>query len=168
MKIRLAPEHRRNLQTETALSVVFNTIISGVFAWGLFHGVEVVPLWGTQGIVVDLVPTVFMITLALTIALTLITRGRIRKGKLPLPAWSRSDLGPLGWLPRNLALRAPLLAAVMTAVLVPLSALLLTVAGVGAMKFTTFFVFKLAYGAAYAVIITPIILLGAMADQRER
>ncbi len=134
MPISLDTAHRRNLQSETAISVVANTAVSGIFAWGLFHGVESIPLWGTQGIVVDLVPTVFMITLVLTIALTLITRGRLRKGKLPLPAWSRSDLGLIGRLPARIALRAPVLALCMTLALVPLSALLLVVAGVDNMS----------------------------------
>lgn len=167
MPISLDTAHRRNLQSETAISVVANTAVSGLFAWGLFHGAKSIPLWGAQGIVVDLVPTVFMITLALTIALTLITRGRLRKGKLPLPAWSRSDLGVIGRLPSRVALRAPALAVCMTLALVPLSAMLLVLAGVESMRFTTFFFFKLAYGAAFAVLVTPIILLRAFADRSE-
>lgn len=94
----LAPEHRGNLITQTIISIVFNTIISGVFARAIFHGVEQIPPWGAQGIVVDLVPTVFMITLMLTVILTLITRGRLRKGKLPAPLWGRGDLPFTGWL----------------------------------------------------------------------
>lgn len=167
MPISLDSAHRRNLKSETAISVVANTAVSGIFAWGLFHGVESIPLWGAQGIVVDLVPTVFMITLVLTIALTLITRGRLRKGKLPLPAWRRSDLGVIGRLPACIALRAPVLALCMTLALVPLSALLLVLAGVDSMRFTNFFLFKLAYGAAFALLVTPIILLRALADHGE-
>lgn len=165
MAIRLAPEHRRNVQTETLISVVINTAISGGFAWGLFHGVDSIPLWGSQGIVVDLVPTVFMITLVLTIALTLITRRRLRNGKLPLPTWNRAELGVVGRLPAHIALRAPLLALCMTLVLVPISALLLHLAGIQSMAFMTFFLFKLAYGAAFAVLVTPLILRRALADR---
>lgn len=165
MTIRLVPAHRRNLQTETLVSVVINTAISGGFAWGLFQGQAWIPLWGGKGIVVDLVPTVFMITLVLTIALTLITRGRLRQDKLPRPAWSRTDLGFIGRLPDALPLRAPALAAVMTIVLVPVSAALLLLTGVAGMKFATFLIFKLVYGAAFALVVTPIILLRALADQ---
>lgn len=165
MSIELSPELRKNLRVETAISIVANTIVSGLFAWGIFHGVEVIPLWGAKGIAVDLIPTVFMITLALTIALTLITRGRIRKGKLPRPAWSRKDLGLIRLMPANVGLRAFAFAALMTVILVPLSVLLLVVANVSDMSFNVFFVFKLIYGAMYAVLVTPLILLRAFADK---
>lgn len=164
MTIRLVPEHRNNLRIETVLSVVFNTIISGAFAWGMFHGEDIVPLWGSRGIAVDLVPTVFMITLVLTIVLTKITRRRLRRGKLPAPSWNRTDLPLVGWLPENVLLRALALAAVLTLVLVPLSVLILAQLGVEQMGFGVFFVFKLAYGALFALIVTPAILLRALAD----
>ncbi len=164
MNIDLVPDHRSNLRVETAISVVFNTIISGVFAWGIFHGTAVIPRWGAKGIVVDLIPTVFMITLVMTIVLTLITRGRVKKGKLPAPTWGKSDLRINGWLPRNVVLRAVLQAATATLILVPLSALILVAAGVESMGFTVFFIFKLFYGAIIAVLITPLIILRALAD----
>lgn len=165
MKITLENQHRRNLKSETAISVIANAAVSGLFAWGIFHGEATVPLWGANGIVVDLVPTVFMITLALTIALTLVTRGRIRRGKLPVPEWSSHDLGWIGRLPAKVLYRAPVLALLMTLVLVPLSAVVLVAAGVGSMSFPVFFVFKLIYGAAFAVLITPVIILRALADK---
>ncbi len=164
MSIQLVPELNKNLRVETAISIVANTVVSGMFAWGIFHGVAVIPLWGAQGIAVDLIPTVFMITLALTIALTLITRARIRKGKLPRPTWGRIDLGLSRLLPDNILLRAFTFAAAMTVILVPLSVLLLVTAGVSEMSFKVFFVFKLIYGAIYAVVVTPPVLLRAFAD----
>jgi hypothetical protein len=164
MAPKLVPEHRRNLILETAISIVFNTLISGLFAWAIFHEVDYLPLWGAQGIVVDLIPTVFMITLVLTLILTLITRARVRKKRLPAPQWSRNHLNGFGWLPANLAIRAPVLALALTAILVPLSALLLVALGVEGMNYSAFFKFKLVYGALFALVVTPIILLRALAD----
>lgn len=70
----LGAAHRRYLVVETAISIGVNAAVSAAFAWGLFRGVTRVPLRGAQGIGADLVPTVFMITLMLTLALTLVTR----------------------------------------------------------------------------------------------
>jgi hypothetical protein len=39
-----AAERRRNLRTEAALGGVTDTAISGMFAWGIFHSKDTVPL----------------------------------------------------------------------------------------------------------------------------
>jgi len=150
--------HRRYLKVETTIAVAINAVISALFAWGLFRGAAAVPLWGAAGIGLDLVPTVFMITLMMTIALTLITRKRMRAGAIdPLrgidaPAW-------LAWLPHNVLLRALALALPLTAILVPASVSVLAAAGASSMGFATFVGFKILYGAAVGALVTPIIVL---------
>lgn len=161
----LSAAHRRYFAIEIAIGMVLNAVISAAFAWGIFRGVAHVPLWaGTRGMAFDLVPTVFMITLMMTIALTLITRARLRRGAAPALAWSRDSHVLLRLLPRNAVGRGLCLAAGATIVLVPLSVACLAGAGFQTMAFGPFVWFKVAYGVALAVLVTPIILLCAFGD----
>lgn len=161
----LGAAHRRYLVVETAISIGVNAAVSAAFAWGLFRGVTRVPLRGAQGIGADLVPTVFMITLMLTLALTLVTRRRMRAGVLAGLHEGISALPrPLAMLPANVLLRALVLALSLTAVLVPASVALLAAAGTESLAFDLFVGFKILYGAALGALVTPLILLRALAD----
>lgn len=161
----LGAAHRRYLVGETAISIAVNAAVSAAFAWGLFHDVTEVPLRGVQGIGVDLVPTVFMITLMLTLALTLVTRRRMRAGTLfGLHGGTGALPRPLAMLPGNVLLRALVLALALTAMLVPASIALLAVAGTESMPLGAFVGFKVLYGAALGAVVTPLVLLRALAD----
>lgn len=153
----------RYIRSETRVSMAINTVISGLFAWFPFQGVSTVPLWGGMGMVVDLLPTVFMITLMTANIETLLTRKRVRSGELAAmpvpPRWQ--------WLPRNVLLRALVLGLLMTALLVPLMTALFLVTGIESLPYPVFFAYKLVFGALLALLITPIILRRALGDQQQ-
>ncbi len=158
----LSAEHRKYVTGETVVSTVINTILSVVFAFLAAGGQDRVPLWGGRGMAVDFVPTVFMITLVTTIAVTLITRKRMRAGKVaPLPA---GEGGPLAWAPRNAFARGFTYASLAAAVLVPLSIGVLHLLRVDELPLMTFVAFKAVYGAVLSLLITPPIVRAALAS----
>lgn len=157
----LSAEHRKYITIETIISVVFNTVFSIIFAFIAAQGADRLPLWGPMGMAVDLIPTVFMITLVTTIVVTLLTYKRMAAGKAP--RLDRSEGGPLAWAPRNAFLRGFIYAALMAIVLVPLSIGALLALGIDELPFSTFLPFKAVYGGVFAALVTPPIVRAALA-----
>lgn len=155
----LTPIHRRYIRNETLVGCVFNGVLSVVFAFIVFQGVASIPLWGPQGMAVDLIPTVFMITLVGNLIVTVLTRKRLAAGQVPALA-PASKLG----LPRNALLRMLLLAVLFTAVLVPLSILALWALRIDALPFWPFVGFKVVYGAAVGALSAGIVVRAALRD----
>ena len=150
-------EHSRYVMIETILSVILNTIVGGIFVFVMFSGMERIGLWGEAGLAFDLVPTVFMITLMTTIALTLLTRSRVKAGKVaPMRMDSR--------LPTNPILRGLVLALTATIALVPASVLILWLIWptTGDWSFMAVLVFKCVFSAALGLLVTPIIVRNAL------
>lgn len=156
----MSPEQRRYLNSQLAVSAVLNAVISALFVWLMFGGMESIPLWGMTGLAFDLVPTTFMITLMTTIALTLVTRATVRRG---LP---RLDRQPN--LPANFLLRAVLLAVVATLLLVPLTTAVLWLLWEQDWSYWTVMVFKIAYGVALGFLVTPIVVRAALSDRVQQ
>jgi len=153
----LGLEHARHLRRETLLGCVFNGVLSVVFAVLIFRGADLIPLWGPQGVAVDLVPTVFMITLVGNLIVTLLTRQRVRSGAVPrLEATTR--------LPRRALLRMLLLAVLATLVIVPISIGALVLLGIESMRFAPFVAFKVVYGAAVGALTAPLVIRAALSD----
>lgn len=160
----LSDTHRRYIRSETLIGCVFNAALSVVFAFLIFRGATLIPLWGAEGIAMDLVPTVFMITLIGNLIVTLLTRRRVRDGAVP-PLHDSEAQGTLARrLPRNALLRVLLAAVTMTVTLVPVSIGVLALVGVEAMPFWPFVAFKIFYGAAVGALSAPTIIRAALAD----
>lgn len=148
---------QRRLAIESAISIVPNALVSALFVWLIFRGADTIPLWGTQGVAFDLLPTTFMLTLMTTIALTLIVRARRRKG---LPAATPGSLG----LPRNVVLRAVALALLLCVVFVPATVLVLGLVWDADWSYDQMMVFKIAYGISVGLVATPLVVLAALRD----
>ena len=149
--------HARYIRTETAISAIPNAVIGAAFVWLMFGGRDRIGLWGMDGLAFDLVPTVFMITLMTTVALTLLTRARMRKGAVPRMTARRR-------LPRLLPLRAVTLAAVTTLVVAPLSILLLWAIWTGPWSYGAVMAFKIVFCVALGFLVTPVVLHHALCD----
>lgn len=158
-EIAVTESHKRYVRTETFFSIVLNMAVSALFVWIVFRGQSEIGLWGMNGLAFDLVPTTFMITLMTTIALTLITRKRVRNNKV-----AAITSPSLRGVPRFFLLRALLFAIVATAVLVPAMTGLLHLMQVTPVSYSWAMVFKLIYGGLLAVLITPLILIAALRD----
>ncbi|MDM0032387.1 hypothetical protein QTI33_09645 [Variovorax sp. J22P271] len=157
----LSTAHRRYLRTELLLGCVFNAVLSVMFAFVALQGRAAMPLWGVDGMAIDLIPTVFMITLVGNLIVTLLTRKRVRDGRVP--PLEPTD-GPGARLPRNALLRVLVLALLMTIVLVPLSTAVLAALGLHSMPSSPFIAYKLIYGMAVGALSAPLVIRAALAD----
>lgn len=157
----MSPVHARYIRIETIVAMVLNAVVGALFVWLMFGGRSMIGLWGQDGLAFDLLPTVFMITLMTCIALTLITRARMRKGAVPpMTGPSRS--------PHLLPLRAVLFALTAVVVIVPASVLLLWAVWTGPWSFGAVMAFKIAFSVLLGLIVTPPILRAALRDGVER
>ncbi|MEE4209054.1 MAG: hypothetical protein V2I43_07300 [Parvularcula sp.] len=166
----MTEEHRRYVRTETIVSIILSIILSLVFAWLVFPKTGSIPFGGMGGMAFDLVPTTFMIVLMTTVALSLLTRARKKKGTVSALDLSEVPQGRsvvlAKRLPGHFILRALALAVGACAVFLPLMIGMLTVLNVSEMSFAPFLVFKAIYGAFLAAIFTPTILIAALAEER--
>lgn len=137
--------HNSYIQRELIVAGVVNVLLGVLATYAFVPNNVPIPLWGGQGIAVDLVPTVFMLTLIGNTVITFVTRHRLRTGKVTPILRARC-----GWLARHLPRRpAPrilLLAFAATAVVVPVSVLGFWLSGVEAMRFDHYLLFKACYG----------------------
>ncbi len=155
----LSSIHARYIRNETLVGCVFNGVLSIVFAFLVFYGVELIPLWGPQGMAVDLIPTVFMITLVGNLIVTVLTRKRVAAGQVP-----RLEQTAHQRLPRSALLRVLLLAVLFTVVLVPLSVFALWALRMDPVPFWTFVGFKVVYGAIVGALSAGIVVRAALRD----
>lgn len=152
------PRDQHYVAVETVISVIINVLISAGFMFLVFGRADSIDLWGPHGLALDFVPQTFMITLMSVVVPTLLTRKRLAGGQI-----TRRTPRARQW-PKNLALRAALLAVGMTLVLGSAATLLLASIWSGPLPFWHVFAGKLAYGALTAVIATPIGLLLALTE----
>jgi hypothetical protein len=73
---------RQYVVTETLISVVINTVLSVGFVVALFHGAARILPTGGHGMIVDMAPQTFMVTLMSCLVPGLLTRSRHAGGKL--------------------------------------------------------------------------------------
>ena len=84
----LPADARRVLTQETVLNTVISGILAALITWLIFRGQEDIPLLGgPESGAFGIVPGTFMFSAVVTLALSLIMRGRINKGSVTrLPA----------------------------------------------------------------------------------
>jgi len=150
------------IKRETLLGCAINAVIALFFAALLFHSTPSIPLWGAKGIAVDLIPTVFMLTLFGSLAISLITRQRLRRGHVgqQRAEAASSWIGALASL--NVLLRTFIVAVLMTFSVVPLTCLVLMTLAIDALPFWPFVAFKMVYAAAIGALSAPWILKAAL------
>lgn len=134
---------------ETLISVAINTVLSIGFVFLVFRGQSRIAASGAHGIIVDMVPQTFMVTLMSCLIPGLLTRSRHVKGSLP---WNLNiNPAPL----RHVFVRAITVALVVTCVVVAMcwgAFPHLLASGVG---FLPLLVAKASFGAALSAVVTP-------------
>jgi hypothetical protein len=142
----MALSYRRYVLTETTVSIVINVAISALFMVLVFGRSSSIELWGGHGLAVDFIPQTFMISAMSVLVPTLLTRRRMQRGLLL----------------RNPALAPPFLNSLVLRVVVTLDAV-----WTGPLHFWQVFPLKLLYGAAVALIATPIGLYIALSERQK-
>ncbi len=152
------------LTIEIIASAVINGALGALFGWLIARGVDSVPFSGQGGIVLDVLVSAFAIGLLLTLIVTPILRGRIRKGGLPeiaedkLPALTRL-------LPQNTALRGIAMGLGGMFVVAPLILGIFWAAGTTQLSPGDFIWIKGVYGALFGAVFTPFALLPMLAGK---
>ena len=141
---------------QTMVGVAINSSLSFVFAWLVAGARASIPLWGARGMAIDFIPQTIMMMFAMTLAVTLLTRRRIRMGEL-LPI----DHAPR--LPHNALLRALLVNVLTAAICCPATVAALHIADVRDLPVRSFIAMKVVYGAVVTFIVAPRIVRAALA-----
>ncbi|MGQ7814382.1 hypothetical protein ACUTAH_01645 [Metapseudomonas furukawaii] len=163
METNLSTVHKKYIRNEVLLGCVINALLAFAFTFMLFRNNAQIGLWGGDGIALDLLITVLMLTLFANTAVMLITRKRVQAGRIP--RLESSALKVMGFrLPHNLFLRALLAAVLMTAIIGPLSIGAFVALGIPSMSFWPFVAFKMVYGAVVGALSAPVLLRTALAD----
>ncbi len=157
--------HRRYLLLEQGLgAAVFNFVLNAGIAWLMFRGQEEVPFWGQQSIAGDTIGTSLILPLLTCLCVTPMARRRVVGGRLAPLGWTPRSHPFLGWLPRATLRRGLALGAAGVVLLAPVTLLALHAFDVDAMSLGAFVVFKAAFAAAAALVVTPLIALWAIAE----
>lgn len=163
METNLSSAHKTYIRNEVLVGCVINALLAFAFTFMLFRNNDEIGLWGADGIALDLLITVFMLTLFANTAVMLITRKRVQAGRIArLPSSAAKVMGVR--LPQHLFLRALLAAVLMTAIIGPLSIGAFVVLGITSMAFWPFIAFKMVYGSVVGAISAPVLLRTALAD----
>jgi hypothetical protein len=163
--VKLEPIHRSFLLKETILGVVINAIICGVITFFMFRSKEIILLWGKDGLFFDLIPTLFFMTFCMTLGMTSATRARIQRGKAPAAPWHRSEHALLRFVPAMLVIRAVVFGVLALVILLPATTGLLMVFEAFSLTFQGMLLLKIFFGALIGFLLTPVIVLAAMADK---
>ena len=159
--------HERLVRRETVLNTVLTAVIAAALTWVLFHGrAGIAPLAPVPDGIFGILPGTFNFTLLVTLGLSASIRHRVARGRVTRIAVVP---GRAARLPRLLLLRALLLAAAATVLLVPLTyGVVWTCLRAGFIpalwSFTGMTVFFVAYFCALSLIITPWVVWRALQD----
>jgi hypothetical protein len=139
----------RYIAMETLISVAINAALSIGFVFLVFHGQQEIYAGGRHGMIADMAPQTFMITLMACLVPALLARKRHTTGKLDWhgPSTSASV--------SKILVRALLVAALTTCFVVAISEAILPRLFAGGLSFGPFLLGKATFGMILAAIVTP-------------
>ena len=159
----LSDRHRRFLLLEQgAIPTVFNLLLNGLIAWGLFRSSPAVPLWGESSVGVDLLATAFLLPFLTCLIVSSLVARHVRSGKVPpLPL---AQLPHSHWFQRSSSTRGLLLGV--AGVLFGAAPIVWALSLGQAQPFPvpSFVVFKAVWAAMLALMVTPVVGWWALAN----
>jgi hypothetical protein len=166
----LLPEHRRWILLNALLiGAVINLLANGGIAWISVIGQHKIPLWSVPLIdkpstITDTVGTLFLLPLITCLLCTTAVWHDVATGRLP-PLTGTAGLGKLSAkLPATRLRRGLVLAVLCTAVLAPVSVLVLVALNFAGLSVAQFVLYKAVLGIVLGAIVTPVVAVLAMAD----
>jgi hypothetical protein len=156
------PLRVKYLVVETAISMGINALLSAGFAWLIFHGHDHVPIRGPGGLVRDAGPQTFMITLMGTLVPSLITRQRMRAGRLD--AWLQGHSGASQGRASNIFLRALVMAVVAMVLGLAINRTILPLLFPAGLAYEGVLLLKTVYGLLVALLVTPFAISWVLKD----
>ena len=158
----IGPQHLAVIRTETIVSIAINAIVPTaiIYAIGLAPPAT---LLGLGQLVHGMSMASGLATFAMTLAVTLLVRGRVRRRR-DLALTRAQVPAVVRWLPTPLALRMLATGLVAALLLVPIGAVAATVLNILPLGPGNFILFNLAYGTLVGLVMTPAVVLRAFAD----
>lgn len=145
----------RYVRRETAVSAAINAALSAAFFVALFRGLDPVAFWGEDRLAVDFLPQSFAIGLMSALVPGLLSRRARSRGAVAGPEGTGLTVGSVVLFALGAALAATLVGAGMM--------MLVQLSGAQAVPFAAALVAKVIYGAALALVVTPIAVRRAIA-----
>lgn len=142
-------------------AALVNVLLNGLIAWLLFRHVDVVPLWGEQSILGDMIGTTIILPLLTCLIVTRIVAWHLRQGRISPTEWPGNG-GVLRKLPEGAFRRGLALGAISTVVVVPLLVSALLVVGAASLELQAFVIFKASYAGLLAAVVQPAVALWAL------
>jgi len=137
---------RKYIITESVISMLFNAAFSFGFTYFIFSGQQFIP--GSE-LIMDALPQSFFVTFFGALVPTLITRARLRAGKISPQPYRKN------FLPDNALLRAINMGILVGIAGFACHFLLLTALAIDSLALSTTLAYKTIFGAILAWIVTP-------------
>jgi len=153
---------RKYIITESVISMMFNAAFSSGFTYLIFKDQQLIP---KSELITDALPQSFFVAFFGTLVPTLITRARLRAGKISPQPYRKN------FLPENALLRAINVGILVGIVGFACHFLVLNGLGIDSLAFSTTLAYKTIYGAVLALTVTPWVLHISFTDgnaQRKR
>jgi hypothetical protein len=169
----LTAEHRRWLFVNAIVITAFiNAALNALIAWGSAVNEDEIPLWaaplvGGPSTITDTVGTFFILPLLTTLLITTVIwheRAAGRFGRLELAPGSDRFFRRL---PRTRFRRGLYFGALCTLVLAPAAVIVLAAIDFGDISVGDFVLYKAIFGILLGLIVTPVIGIAAMTDDRS-
>jgi hypothetical protein len=160
--------HHSFIVKETVIAIVVNVTLTGIITYLMFHDHGEIGLWGKNGIFFDLIPTILIMTFLMTVAITAVTRMRIKKGTAPALPWQSTEHSVFRFFSGPFLIRGLLLGLSALLILLPSTTGLLLIFEKFSMTVIQLIVFKTFLAMFIALIFAPAILVLAMSDAWSR
>jgi hypothetical protein len=151
------PTSQQNyLFTESAIGSAISLALSILFVFVIFDLEQAVPIFGINGLIFDALPQSVAIAFMATLMPTLLTRRRLKTGKINVID------GRVSRLPHNVFLRSLMVAIVVTISAIILHFVVFGLTGLNSLSFTSVLIYKASYGALLGAVVAYYSLLNAL------
>jgi hypothetical protein len=169
----LSAEHRRWLFLNAVLITAFiNAALNALIAWGSAAGEDEIPLWaaplvGGPSTITDTVGTFFILPLVTTLLITTVIWHERDTGRLERLVLADGSDTFFRRLPRTRFRRGLYFGALCTLILAPAAVIVLAAIDFGDISVGDFVLYKTIFGIVLGLIVTPVIGIAAITDDRS-
>lgn len=143
---------------------IVTALINGGIAWALYQSREHVPLWGLDGLNIDIAMTAFLLPFLFTVIATPSLRRRVADGRLPSWHGRRDQLPIVAKLSTSARKRGAVMGLFCLATVAPLCVAVLNGMGQSELEPHTAIWLKTVFAGVLAMLIGPLIGAAALAD----
>lgn len=145
-------------------AAIVNALLNGAIGWVITRGLTAFPVWRFPGIGPDLLATTFGVSFGTVLAMVVQVRIDVTRGKIA-PFAPPAALAPaLARFPRGVLLRSIVLGVLSVPVFATPALAWLALSGADALSRSAFVALKAGLAALEGGLVTPIIVLAALAD----